>query len=161
MKGVALAAFALVAVFLLASTGVKAKVTVTTVTMCGPNPTVNLDLAKQWIDDEGVLHVRSAPYTVDLTGLYPTTVTGLEGYNVDLTTGAVDFFGTMTAVGGLGTFDGRFSGTFPAGPETAFTGQATLHGDAGLLTSTFEYPSAACASEGGMAVYLTLLTPSG
>lgn len=159
MRGVGFVAFALVAVFLFAATGVQAKATVTNYTLCGPQPTVDLTNAKQWIDDEGVLHIRDAPYTwASETGI-STTVTGVEGYNVDTATGAGDFFGTMTAVNELGTFEGRLSGTFLPGPETAFVGSLNLHGDAGFLTGTFDFPSDACAGNGGMVAYLTILSP--
>ncbi len=160
MKGIALVAFALAAGLLLAATGAHAEATFVTGTDCGA-PATDGTPAKEWIDDDNVDHARGVPITAAFTGDFPATVTGVEGWNVDITTGAGDAFGTMTAiVQGYGTFSGRFNITWFPGVDV-FYGHATLKGDAGIMTAEFITPSAACAGAGGMIVYATILSPHG
>ncbi len=157
MRGMAVVAFALTAIFLVAATGARGAATVSTYTVCGPYPTVDLTVAKQWVDDEGILHVRGATFTVDLTGDLVGAVQGTEGYNVDTATSGGNGFGTMTvAFTGLGTFSGRFTQTFFPGPGNALAGRAVLHGEHGLMTASFAFPSDACG--GGLVGHLSLLT---
>lgn len=155
MKGVAIITFALVAVFLFAATGVQARATFVTGTDCGPSPTRGTP-AKMWVDDGGILHARDVPYWTTLMGDFPTTASGVEGFNFDTTTGAGDAFGTMTAdLSVYGTFSGRFNVTyFPSG---VFVGHVAMQGESAVLTADFYSPSTACAGAGGMSVSVTMV----
>ncbi len=154
VKGIALVALALAAVFLFAATGAQAKATFVTGTDCGPSPTSGTP-AKEWVDDDGIDHARGVPYTDVFTGDFPTTVSGVEGWNIDTATGAGDVFGTMTGtVEGYGTFSGRFTATYFVGGT--FVGHATLVGSSGLLTADFDAPSEACS--GLVIVHATILS---
>ncbi len=156
MRGMAVVAFALMAMFLVAATGARAAATVTTYTVCGPYPTVDLTAAKQWVEG-GILHVRGATFTEDLTGDLAGSVQATDSYNVDAATGGGNGFGTMSATfTGFGTFDGRFTVTFFPGLHETLAGQAILHGDHGLMTVSFAYPSDACG--GGLVGHVSLLT---
>jgi len=73
--------------------------------------------AKQWIDEEGVLHLRGITYGLTSTsGNIDIEIAGVCNHNYDLGTGDGDFWGDDETVdvtwGDLtGTFRGRHSGT--------------------------------------------------
>jgi hypothetical protein len=83
---------------------------------------------KQWVDDDGIWHVREGlqPFTVsgDFTGIFR----GLGNLNLDLNTLEGDGFGSFHMEvewqGRSGTWDGRYSGPITAGVlSTEFVAQ--------------------------------------
>jgi len=75
-------------------------------------------IAKQWIDDEGVLHLRGITYTGSSkpgSGNMEIAIAGVCNHNYDLGTGDGDFWGkdhtvVVTWEGLTGTFRGSHSG---------------------------------------------------
>lgn len=85
--------------------------------------------ARQWVDDEGVIHIRSLPLDSPVIGDFTGTESVLFNQNID-PAGDGDVFGAaifdVTWEGQSGTFEIRFSGDIESGTITAyFTGRGT------------------------------------
>jgi len=73
-------------------------------------------IAKQWIDDEGVLHLRDITYGLTCSGSVQMLLAGVCNHNYDLVSGDGDFWGKdhtieVSWAGLTGVFRGSHSGT--------------------------------------------------
>ncbi len=126
MKRAVIGMSVLVVSLLLATSGVQAKATKTPFTFTAADIALG-EPEREWVDDEGILHVRNQAYQFVVSGDFDGTLSGLVNVNMDLATGDGDGFGTLllAVTGGGGTFEGRFTATFEGG---AISGEFVGHG---------------------------------
>ncbi len=129
---------ALVVLLSLATTAVQARVTMTPAAWTS-TPVEVIDPGKDWVDDEGVFHVRDRIVILRLEGDLVGTAEAVQNLNIDLATGDGNGWAitTVTAMWVTapegerrGTFEGRPSVTIRGGVMVSGTGM--LHGSDGF-----------------------------